>query len=135
MSVDIQAIRERIAINLATISGLRTEENVPDVVNPPVAVVALEQIAYDGAFQQGLTTLEFNIFVVVSRASERMAQRKLNQFVAPTGTFSIKSAVESDRRLNNLVADLRVRSVTNIGSLQLDDQEYMAAEFAVVVYV
>jgi hypothetical protein len=25
--------------------------------------------------------------------------------------------------------------VSNIGSLQLDDQEYMAAEFAVAVYV
>lgn len=135
MSVDIQAIRERIAVNLATVPGLRTAENIPDLVNPPIAVVSLEQIAYDGAFQQGLTTLEFNIFVVVSRASERMAQRSLNQYVAPIGTYSIKSAVESDRRLNNLVADLRVRSVTNIGSLQLDDQEYVAAEFAVAVYV
>jgi hypothetical protein len=132
---DIQAIRDRIAVNLATISGLRTAANVPDLVNPPVAVVSLEQIAYDGAFSQGLTTLEFTIFVVVSRADERTAQRKLNEFVAPTGASSIKSAVESDRRLNNLVADLRVRSVTNIGSLQLDDQEYMAAEFAVAVYV
>lgn len=133
--MDIQAIRERIAVNLATISGLRTSENVPDLVNPPVAVVSLEQIGYDGAFNQGLTTLEFTIFVVVSRADERTAQRKLNQFVAATGASSIKSAVESDRRLNNLVADLRVRSVSNIGSLQLDDQEYMAAEFAVAVYV
>lgn len=132
---DIQAIRDRIAVNLATISGLRTSANIPDLVNPPVAVLSLEQIAYDGAFNQGLTTLEFTIFVVVSRADERTAQRKLNQFVAPTGALSIKSAVESDRRLNNLVADLRVRSVTNIGSLQLDDQEYMAAEFAVAVYV
>ena len=132
---DIQAIWDRIAVNLATISGLRTSANIPDLVNPPVAVLSLEQIAYDGAFNQGLTTLEFTIFVVVSRADERTAQRKLNQFVAPTGALSIKSAVESDRRLNNLVADLRVRSVTNIGSLQLDDQEYMAAEFAVAVYV
>ena len=132
---DIQAIRDRIAVNLATISGLRTSANIPDLVNPPIAVLSLEQIAYDGAFNQGLTTLEFTIFVVVSRADERTAQRKLNQFVAPTGALSIKSAVESDRRLNNLVADLRVRSVTNIGSLQLDDQEYMAAEFDVVVYV
>ena len=132
---DIQAIRERMAVNLGTISGLRTAENVPDIVNPPVAVVSLEQIAFDGAFNQGLTTLEFTIFVVVSRADERTAQRKLNQYVAPTGAFSIKSAVESDRRLNNLVADLRVRNVSNIGSLQLDDQEYMAAEFDVVVYV
>ena len=135
MSVDIQAIRDRLAVNLATISGLRTAGNIPDLVNPPVAVVSLEQIAYDGAFNQGLTTLDFTVFVVVSRADERTAQRKLNDFVAPTGTSSIKSAVESDRRLNNLVADLRVRSVTNIGSLQLDDQEYMAAEFAVTVYI
>jgi hypothetical protein len=133
--VDIQAIRDKINANLATIPGLRTVENVPDLVNPPAAVVSLETIEYDGTFQQGLTTLNFTIYVVVSRASERMAQRKLNQFVAPTGTYSVKSAVESNRSLDGTVADLRVRSVNNIGSLELDTQEYMAAEFVLVVYV
>jgi hypothetical protein len=133
--VDIQVIRDKINANLATIPGLRTVENVPDIVNPPAAVVALETIEYDGTFQNGLTTLNFNVFVVVSRASERMAQRKLNQFVAPTGTYSVKAAVESNRSLDGTVADLRVRSVNNIGSLELDTQEYMAAEFVLTVYV
>ena len=133
--VDIQTIRDKINANLATIPGLRTVENVPDIVNPPTAVVSLDTIEYDGTFQNNLTTLNFTIFVVVSRASERMAQRRLNQFVAPTGQYSVKSAVESNRSLDGTVADLRVRSVNNIGSLELDTQEYMAAEFVLTVYV
>lgn len=135
MSIDIQAIRSKISVNLATIPGLRTVENVPDLVNPPVAVVSLDTIEYDGTFQQGLTTLNFTVFVIVSRASERTAQKQLNQYVAPTGTYSVKSAVESNRSLDGTVADLRVRSVNNIGSLELDTQDYMAAEFVLVVYV
>lgn len=133
--VDIQTIRDKINANLATIPGLRTVENVPDIVNPPAAVVSLDTIEYDGTFQNNLTTLNFTIFVVVSRASERMAQRKLNQFVAPSGQYSVKAAVESNRSLDGTVADLRVRSVNNIGSLELDTQEYMAAEFVLTVYV
>lgn len=133
--VDIQTIRDKINVNLATIPGLRTVENVPDIVNPPAAVVSLDTVEYDGTFKNSLTTLNFTIFVVVSRASERMAQRKLNQFVAPSGQYSVKAAVESNRSLDGTVADLRVRSVNNIGSLELDTQEYMAAEFVLTVYV
>ena len=112
---DITALRQALATNLATISGLRTDSEVPDSPNPPVAIVELERIDYDGALQQGLTTLEFKIIVIVSRQSDRVSQRLLNDYASQNGSRSIKIAVESDRSLNNT--------------------EYAAIEFSVVVYV
>lgn len=131
---DITAIRQGIATNLGTISGLRTSAELPDNPNPPTAVVALETIDYDGAFQQGVTTFMFTVIVIVGRQSDRIAQRSLNQYASQNGERSIKTAVESDRSLGGNAMDCRVRGMTSVGSLQLNDTEYMAAEFSVAVY-
>lgn len=131
---DITAIRQGIATNLATISGLRTSAELPDNPNPPTAVVALETIDYDGAFQQGVTTFMFTVIVIVGRQSDRISQRSLNQYASQNGERSIKTAVESDRSLGGNAMDCRVRGMTSVGSLQLNDTEYMAAEFSVAVY-
>jgi hypothetical protein len=132
---DITAVRQGIATNLATISGLRTSAELPDNPNPPIAVVSLETIDYDGTFQQGLTTLMFNVIVIVGRQSDRIAQRALNDYASQNGSRSIKTAVESDRSLSGTAMDCRVRSMTSIGSLQLNETEYSAMEFSVAVYV
>jgi len=134
MPLDIQAIRDGLATNLGTITGLRTSANVPDNPNPPIAVVFLETVEYDDAFRGGLTTLVFKVMVIVSRADDRTAQRKLNQYISPDGERSIKSAVESDRSLNGLVQTLRLTDMTSLGSTIVSDQEYMAVEFSVAVY-
>lgn len=131
---DVTALREAIAANLATIPGLRTSAELPDNPNPPIAVVGLDSIDYDQAFKQGLTIFNFQVTVIVGRAAERTAQRKLNQYVAQEGALSIKLGVESDKSLGGNAFDVRVSSMNNIGSLQLNDQEYLAAEFSVVVF-
>ena len=131
---DITAIRQGIATNLGTISGLRTSAELPDNPNPPTAVVALETIDYDGAFQQGVTTFMFTVIVIVGKQSDRISQRSLNQYASQNGERSIKTAVESDRSLGGNAMDCRVRGMTSVGSLQLNDTEYMAAEFSVAVY-
>ena len=131
---DIQALREGLAANLATIPRLRTEENMLDSVNPPVAVVQLESVTYDTAFRNGMDTYNFNILVIVSRGADRIALADLNEYASPTGDRSIKRAIESDRSLGSAAQTLRVETLSNIGSLQLDNQEYYAAEFSVVVY-
>ena len=131
---DITALRQGIATNLGTISGLRTSAELPESPNPPTAVVALETIEYDGAFQQGLTTFMFTVIVIVGKQSDRISQRSLNEYASQDGERSIKTAVESDRSLGGNAMDCRVRGMTSIGSLQLNDTEYMAAEFSVAVY-
>ncbi len=134
MTVDVGAIRDAVATNLATISGLRTSGDVPDNPNPPIAVVFLETVDYDEAFRGGMTTMMLKIMVLVSRADDRTAQRKLNQYISPDGDRSIKKAVESDRSLGGLVQTLRLTTMTSLGSTMVSEQEYMAVEFSVAVY-
>jgi hypothetical protein len=128
---DISAIRTALATNLATISGLRTASEIPDNPNPPVGIVSLDSIDFDLAFKQGLTLYNFTVTVIVGRAAEREAQRRLNTYCETTG---VKSAIESDRSLDGNAYDVRVTGVTSVGSIQLNDQTYLAADFQVVVY-
>ena len=131
---DIADIRSGIATNLATISGLRVSAELIDNPSPPVALISLESIDYDLAMQGGLTQYNFIITVIVGRSAEREMQRKLDSYCQPTGNYSVKSAVESNRTLSGDVDDLRVISTGSIGSIQINDQTYLAAEFSVTVY-
>ena len=127
-------IRQGLAANLGTISGLRTSPEIPDNPTPPIGIINLDSIEYDGAFQGGLTTYSFQVTVVVGRAAEREMQRKLDAYCQPVGNQSVKLAIESDRTLSGKVYDLRVISSTSIGSITINDQTYLAAEFTVTVY-
>lgn len=131
---DIADIRAGLATNLATISGLRTSPELIDNPTPPVALINLDTIDYDLAMKQGLTQYNFTITVIVGRAAEREQQRKLDLYCQPTGSYSVKSAVESNRTLSGVIQDLRVTSSSSIGSIQINDQTYLAAEFTVTVY-
>lgn len=129
--MSITAIRDGIATNLATISGLRTSADVPDNPTPPQAIVQLQSVDYDGAFQGGLTTYSFTVTVLVGRAAERSAQNKLNAY-ASTGAGGIKAAIESDKTLGGAAYDVTVETMTNISAVSLGgDITYLSADFVV----
>jgi hypothetical protein len=130
--MSITLIRQALATNLATISGLRTAAEVPDLPNPPVAIVALRSVSYDGAFNKGMTNYNFAVTVIVGRAAEREAQRRLDAYIS-TGASSVKSAVESDSTLGGNAYDCRVVSMDSVGSLSISDTTYLAADFTVTV--
>lgn len=130
----INDLRDGLAKNLATIPGLRVASELIDNPSPPVALVALESIEYDQAYQNGLTLYGFTITVIVGRVAERAAQRKLDGYMQPSGEQSVKIAVESDRTLSGSAQDIRVVSAGSVGSIQVNDQTYLAAEFTVTVY-
>jgi len=130
--MSISLIRQALATNLATISGLRTAAEVPDLPNPPIAIVALRSVTYDGAFNKGMTNYNFAVTVIVGRAAEREAQRRLDAYIS-TGATSIKGAVESDSTLGGNAFDCRVVSMDSVGSLNISDTTYLAADFTVAV--
>ena len=130
----INSIRSGLATNLATISGLRVAAEMPDSPNPPIAIVMLENIEYDQAMKQGLTLYNFSVSVIVGRAAEREMQRKLDSYLQISGSQSVKLAIESDRTLSGVIQDLRVTNSTSIGSIIINDQTYLAAEFTVTVF-
>jgi hypothetical protein len=130
--MSITQIRTRLATNLATISGLRTAAEIPDLPNPPIAVVSLDSVTYDQAYAKGMTTYSFTVTVIVGRTAEREAQRKLDGYIS-TGANSIKNAVESDKTLGGYAYDCRVVSMNSVGSVTISDTTYLAADFTVTV--
>ena len=131
--MSILDIRAGLAANIGTISGLRTSVDIPDNPNPPIAVIAIENVDYDGAFAGGLTEYNFTVTVIASRASERFAQRRLDAYTS-TGDSSLKKAIESDKTLNGKAFDVRVTRMSNIGTVSLGEVTYLAADFAVTVF-
>lgn len=130
--MSLSEIRDGLATNLATISGLRTTAELPDNPSPPIAMVQINNISYDEAFQGGLALYNFTITVVVGRVSERTAQNRLNAF-ASTGAGGIKHAVESDKTLGGNAFDVRLQELTSMGAITLGETQYMACEFSVQV--
>jgi hypothetical protein len=130
----ISQIRDGIATNLSTISGLRTTTTVPDNPQPPVAIIQPNSIEYDRAFQNGLDQISFTVTLIVGRASERTAQNLIDLYCASTGASSVKVAIESNRTLSGVIQDLRVAAMRNYGTISLSDQTYLAAEFDLIVY-
>jgi len=131
--MSIQDMRDGLAANLSTISDLRVSEEIPDQVNPPQAVISLTTVEYDNAFKQGLTIYRFLVTLISSRASDRWAQIRLDNYCS-NGEDSVKLAIESDKQLNGAAFDVRVVEMGNIGTISLDESMYLAAEFSVDVY-
>jgi hypothetical protein len=131
--VSISLIRKGLGTNLGTIRGLRVAETIPDNPSPPIAVIALGNVTYDGAFDGGLTIYNFTVSVIVGRVAEREAQRRLDTFIS-TDDGSIKKAIESEKSLDGAAFDVLVTEMTNVGAVQLGDATYLACDFAVQVY-
>ena len=130
----LDSLRDGLATNLGTIDGLRVSPDLPEQINPPMAVVGLQSIIYDQAFQKGLVIYNFQVPVLAARASDRWAQKRLDQFMSTTGTDSIKEAIESDKTLGGVAFDVRVTEMGSIGTVELESNMYLAAEFVVEVY-
>jgi len=131
---DISAMRDGLARNLSTIDGLRASAEIPDNPSPPIGIINLDTIDYNEAFNGGLTRYNFLVTVIVGRAAERSMQRKLDAYVQPTGEQSVKVAIESERTLGGEAYDLRVERSNVVGSITINDQIYLAAEFTVTVF-
>ena len=132
--MNITDIRQGLETNIETISGLRAYSEIPDNPQVPCAVVVLNSVDYDQAFQRGLTELSFNITVIVGRFSVQQAQEHLNDY-AGNGAKSVKTAIQSDRTLGGSAVDAVLTSMNSISALDLNDgNNYLGMEFSVTVY-
>lgn len=129
----ISDMRTALAKNLATISGLRVVETLPDVVNPPMAMIGLDKVAYNKQNNRSMAEYTFKVTVVVGRVSERVAQKAMDLYVSP-GKGSIKYAIESDRTLGGYAFDVYVSETSAIGAISVNALDYYSAEFSVQVF-
>lgn len=126
-------LRNGLATRLATISGLRTSATLPDQPQPPQAVVYPDRVTYDTALGRGSDEYTFVVLVIVGRIAERTAQTSLDAYCNPSGSTSIKAAVEGDPTLGGNALDCRVTEMRGQSSLTLGDTTYLTAEFVVSV--
>ncbi len=127
-------IRDNLKTALATISGLRAHDTIPELVNPPAAVVGPpDSIIYDMTFGGVSMRWTLVVRVYVAKVSERTAQDKLDGYIAPTGSGSIKAVIESDKTLSGAVDTCRVTECRNYGVFRVGDIDYLGAEWVVDV--
>jgi hypothetical protein len=130
----VSELRDGLKANLATVTGLRTADTVPDNPSPPIAVVFPQGVTFNNAFANGMNTYTFSVYVIVNRVSERSAQNSLDAYISGTGSNSIKRAVESDKTLGGKAYDVRVSEVRSYGDITIGEINYLSAEFIVLCY-
>jgi len=131
--MSISLLRAGLAKNLQTIKGLRVVETLPDLVNPPMAMIGLTKVNYNQQNQRSMAEYTFQVTVVLGRVSERTAQASLDVLVAP-GEGSIKYALESDRTLGGDAFDVFVPELSAYGAVSINGIDYLSAEFSVQVF-
>lgn len=128
----ITELRNGLATNLLT-ANVRSSATLPDLVNPPFALIVPAGVNYHRAFNDGLNEYNFTVTLVVGRASERNAQNALDAYCSATGASSIRRAVESDKTLGGVAYAAVVTDMRNYGATTIGETTYLAAEFNVVV--
>ena len=131
--MSISLLRAGLAKNLQTIKGLRVVETLPDLVNPPMAMIGLTKVTYNQQNQRSMAEYTFQVTVVLGRVSERTAQREMDIFVAP-GEGSVKYALESDRTLGGNAFEVFVPELSAIGAVSINGIDFYSAEFSVQVF-
>lgn len=127
-------LRLGLSTRLATITGLRSYAYIPDDPSPPIAIVIPQGITYDTVMSRGMDEYEFSILVLGSRVSDRAGQLAMDAYCNPSGSSSIKAAIEGDKTLGGYAFDCRVREMRNLSQTTVGDQQYLSAEFVVTVY-
>lgn len=130
---NINGIRDALKNNLQTITNLRVYDTIPDIVTPPCAVVGQLDFTFDVDNMRGLDQASVDVYVIVQRISERTGQDKLDNFLAGSGSGSIKTALESDRTLGGLVDTLRVISAES-GTYNSGDQSFLSYRYNLTIW-
>lgn len=128
-------VRAGLQTRLKTISGLQTYAYLPTVPVCPCAFVGSPQLAYHQAMK-GVAEYTFTVWVLTNESKPtEAAQTELDEYVQPTGTKSIKAALEgtSPQTLSGVVDDVVVDELVGYGIYAGDQAAYFGAQFQVRV--
>jgi hypothetical protein len=133
---DVATIAAALQTALQSIDGLRTAPYLADTISPPVALVAVDEVAYHCAFAGGDVVHTFTVFVIVGRSSDRAGLQLAEAYMSQAGNpQSISGAIEADRTLGGVVSTLKVTKSGPMSSLSINGQPtYISVPFAVEVH-
>lgn len=128
--MNVNDVRDAIATQLRTITGLRATSFVPSKIEPPTAIVSIGAGSYDDTFT-GSMTAEFGVLVLVARADDRSAQKRLDDYISPTGTTSVKACIDSTPTLGSTVGTATVLGWGDPAEFEIGGISYVGVEFTV----
>ena len=130
----LSSIRTGLSTRLATISGLSVYSYVPDSIEPPTAGVGvMSSVDYDSTMSRGSDMYEIPLYLYVSRVDAELSQDSLDEFLAGSGSSSIKQAIEGDTTLGGVVSSARVVEASNYGVYTINSIDYLGVEFSVEI--
>ena len=130
----LSSIRTGLSTRLATILGLSVYSYVPDSIEPPTAVVGvMSSVDYDSTMSRGSDMYEIPLYLYVSRVDAELSQDSLDEFLAGSGSSSIKQAIEGDTTLGGVVSSARVVEASNYGVYTINSIDYLGVEFSVEI--
>lgn len=130
----VDAIRHGLAERVATIPGMRAHPRMHDQLNPPCTfVLPPEHINFDYTCGGGSHAYRFVLRTYVGKVDEKGAQDRLDRYASPTGTHSIRAAIEGDPSLGGRVDLARVEQVRNYGPYQSGPSQFLGMETVIFV--
>jgi len=130
--MNVTNVRAGLKTRLATISGLRVWDSIPDQVTPPGAVVGQLDFTFDIDNARGLDIANCDIYVIVQRFDARSSQNQLDDYLG-SGAKSIKAAIEADRTLGGAVNTLRVTRA-EAGTYLQGDVTFLSYRFSLTIW-
>lgn len=130
--MNVSNVRAGLKTRLATISGLRVWDSIPDQVTPPGAVVGQLDFTFDIDNARGLDIANVDVYVIVQRFDARSSQNQLDDYLG-SGAKSIKTAIEADRTLGGAVNTLRVTRA-EAGTYLQGDVTFLSYRFSLTIW-
>lgn len=130
MTATVDEIQAGIKQRLDTIVGLNAYATEPEKLNPPQAYPRLVDWTYDNAFEfSGDTSMlyHFDIWVLVPMPDFNRAQTMLNPYLSPSGTRSVKAAIEEDKTLGGIVDSCRLTGGGAYGKATIGEATLLGA--------
>jgi hypothetical protein len=126
-------VREGLKANLQAIQGMRVYDLIPSPAVAPAAVVGQLDFTFDLNNARGLDQANLDVVVLVQRFTERTGQNELDKYLAGSGDYSIKAAIESDRTLGGACDTLRVTSA-EAGTYVSGDLEFLSYRYRLTIW-
>lgn len=130
----LSEIKRGLAEALANVPGLRVAEQIPEQINPPVAVISRSSVDYTQAMSGGLTEWTMEIELIAGRMAEQASQRTIDGWLSWDGAMSVRKAIEADRTLGGNAQSCIVTRADALHSISVGDADYLGVTMTVTIY-
>lgn len=134
MAGNLSDIKQGLADRLATVPRLRVSPQIPEQVNPPVAVVSRARVDYHRDMAGGTTEWTMQVQLIAGRMAERQSQRTIDAWLSWDGPASVRQAIEADGTLGGVALDTVVTDADALTTFQIGDSEYIGVTMNIRVW-